>query len=130
MILALDVGLKRIGIAGLISGVVLPLDPILRHNRDQAAQDVSKLIESRGAKTLLIGLPEIEDTKARILHFASLLKTDAKIIYINEDYSSKESQSYITHLKKKSRQNANKDGRLDSLAACRILERYLLEYKI
>ena len=48
-------------------------------------------------------------------------------VYINEDYSSKESQSYITHLKKKSRQNANKDGRLDSLAACRILERYLLE---
>ncbi len=129
MIIAIDVGLKKIGVAGLISGIVLPLDPILRHNRNQAAQDVSKLVESKGAKILVIGLPTTQDTKDRILHFASLLQINAQIFYVNEDYSSKESQSYITHLKKKSRQNANKDGRLDSLAACRILERYLLEYK-
>lgn len=127
MILALDVGLKRIGIAGLIQDIILPLEPILRQNRNQAASDTRDFIEAKGCTLLIVGLPDAPETKKRIQHFISLLQINIPILYINEDYTSQESQTQLSHFRKKSRQSAHKDGKLDSLAACKILERYLTQ---
>ncbi len=125
MILAMDVGLKRIGLAALVQNVILPLEPVLRTNRHQSAKQISEILKQRGVETLVVGMVENEDGARRILHFVNLLQTKAEIILVNEDFTSLEAASQLTHLKKKSRQSARKDGRLDSLAACRILERYL-----
>ncbi|EJB15307.1 putative Holliday junction resolvase [Helicobacter pylori CPY1124] len=124
--MACDVGLKRIGIAALLNGVTLPLEAILRHNRNQASRDLSDLLREKNIQVLVVGKPNesYADTNARIEHFIKLLDFKGEIVFINEDRSSIEAYENLGHLGKKNKRLAIKDGRLDSLSACRILERY------
>ncbi|GAA7302045.1 Holliday junction resolvase RuvX [Helicobacter pylori] len=126
MILACDVGLKRIGIAALLNGVILPLEAILRRNRNQASRDLSDLLREKNIQVLVVGKPNesYADTNARIEHFIKLVDFKGEIVFINEDRSSIEAYENLEHLGKKNKRLAIKDGRLDSLSACRILERY------
>ncbi len=126
MILACDVGLKRIGIAILLNGVILPLEAILRYNRNQASRDLSDLLREKNIQVLVVGKPNesYADTNARIEHFIKLLDFKGEIVFINEDRSSIEAYENLGHLGKKNKRLAIKDGRLDSLSACRILEHY------
>ncbi|GAA7915084.1 Holliday junction resolvase RuvX [Helicobacter pylori] len=126
MILACDVGLKRIGIAALLNGFILPLEAILRRNRNQASRDLSDLLREKNIQVLVVGKPNesYADTNARIEHFIKLLDFKGEIVFINEDRSSIEAYENLGHLGKKNKRLAIKDGRLDSLSACRILERY------
>lgn len=126
MILACDVGLKRIGIAMLLNGVILPLEAILRQNRNQASRDLSDLLREKNIQVLVVGKPHesYADTNARIESFIKLLDFKGEIVFINEDRSSIEAYENLEHLGKKNKRLAIKDGRLDSLSACRILERY------
>ncbi|GAB0051307.1 Holliday junction resolvase RuvX [Helicobacter pylori] len=126
MILACDVGLKRIGIAMLLNGVILPLEAILRRNRNQASRDLSDLLREKNIQVLVVGKPNesYADTNARIEHFIKLVDFKGEIVFINEDRSSIEACENLEHLGKKNKRLAIKDGRLDSLSACRILERY------
>ncbi|GAA7254705.1 Holliday junction resolvase RuvX [Helicobacter pylori] len=126
MILACDVGLKRIGIAALLNGVILPLEAILRRNRNQASRDLSDLLREKNIQVLVVGKPDesYADTHARIEHFIKLVDFKGEIVFINEDNSSIEAYENLEHLGKKNKRLAIKDGRLDSLSACRILERY------
>ncbi|GAA8477818.1 Holliday junction resolvase RuvX [Helicobacter pylori] len=126
MILACDVGLKCIGIAALLNGVILPLEAILRRNRNQASRDLSDLLREKNIQVLVVGKPNesYADTNARIEHFIKLVDFKGEIVFINEDRSSIEAYENLEHLGKKNKRLAIKDGRLDSLSACRILERY------
>ncbi|MCH4602180.1 Holliday junction resolvase RuvX [Helicobacter pylori] len=126
MILACDVGLKRIGIAVLLNGVILPLEAILRRNRNQASRDLSDLLREKNIQVLVVGKPNesYADTNARIEHFIKLVDFKGEIVFINEDRSSIEACENLEHLGKKNKRLAIKDGRLDSLSACGILERY------
>ncbi|GAA9084305.1 Holliday junction resolvase RuvX [Helicobacter pylori] len=126
MILACDVGLKRIGIAALLNGIILPLEAILRHNRNQASKDLSDLLREKNIQVLVVGKPNESymDTNVRIESFIKLLDFKGEIVFINEDRSSIEAYENLGHLGKKNKRLAIKDGRLDSLSACRILERY------
>ncbi|GAA7460258.1 Holliday junction resolvase RuvX [Helicobacter pylori] len=126
MILACDVGLKRIGIATLLSGVILPLEAILRRNKNQASRDLSDLLREKNIQVLVVGKPNesYADTNARIEHFIKLVDFKGEIVFINEDRSSIEAYENLEHLGRKNKRLAIKDGRLDSLSACRILERY------
>ena len=60
----------------------------------------------------------------RIKHFVSLLDFDGEICFVNEDMSSIEAEDSMKGLIKYKR-----DGRVDSLAAKIILERYLVASK-
>ncbi|WP_305871599.1 Holliday junction resolvase RuvX [Helicobacter pylori] len=126
MILACDVGLKRIGIAALLNGVILPLEAILRRNKNQASRDLSDLLREKNIQVLVVGKPNesYADTHARIEHFIKLVDFKGEIVFINEDNSSIEAYENLEHLGKKNKRLAIKDGRLDSLSACRILECY------
>ncbi|PUD20124.1 Holliday junction resolvase RuvX [Helicobacter pylori] len=126
MILACDVGLKRIGIAALLNGVILPLEAILRRNKNQASRDLSDLLREKNIQVLVVGKPNesYADTHARIEHFIKLVDFKGEIVFINEDNSSIEAYDNLEHLGRKNKRLAIKDGRLDSLSACRILERY------
>lgn len=129
-ILACDVGLKRIGLATLTQGIIFPLEPIIRRNRNQAAEELRHILQERGVEVLVVGLPsggvaQYEDTKRRIEHFVSLLKYEGVICFVNEDYTSQNALESTLHMKREKRAKIQKDGRLDSLSACEILSRYL-----
>ncbi|MBT0743194.1 Holliday junction resolvase RuvX [Campylobacter upsaliensis] len=120
--LALDLGLKRIGLALYVENIAMPLNAILRKNRNQAASEVQKLIKEHQISKLIVGLPkggasEVEMTK-RVQHFISLLEFGGEVIFVDEAYTSKEAQDLGVANSRK------KDGKLDSLAALIMLRGY------
>lgn len=121
---SVDIGLKRIGVAiCLASNIVTPKNAILRKNRNQASAEVDKFLKEWEIDTLVVGLPKSsEEMQRRIAHFVKLLTFDKEIVFQNEDMSSVEAEELMRGDIKYKR-----DGRIDSLAAKIILERYLLD---
>lgn len=129
-ILACDVGLKRIGLAHIVQGIVLPLEPIMRRNRNQAAKELAELVAQMGVKRLVVGLPSgglggDTSTQKRIKHFVGLLDFGGEIVYVDEDFTSTHALESLSHAKRESKRAYKKNGVLDSLSACEILRRYL-----
>ena len=120
-IMAIDVGLKRIGVALAVGQTVMPQTPVLRKNRNQAARDVSTVLREYGAKKLVVGVPlggsSEDEMRRRIAHFVSLLEFDGEVVYQDEAMSSFEASEIYAESKR--------DGRLDSIAAMIILKRHL-----
>lgn len=121
----IDVGLKRIGVAICLDGnIVIPQNAILRKNRNQAASDVKIFLKEWGIEKLIIGLPlnapSSEEMERRIKHFVSLLELTIPVAYQDEQSSSIEAKELTQGIFKH-----KKDGRIDSIAAKIILERYL-----
>jgi len=121
-IIAIDVGLKRIGVAyNPFSDIVLPLNAIIRKNRNQAAKEVEKILKEKNAKILVVGLPMTnEEMQIRIKHFVSLINFDGKIEFVDESYTSSIVEEEI-----KGKIKYKRDGRIDSLVAKMLLEKYL-----
>jgi len=122
---SIDVGLKRIGIAICMDGkTVLPLEAILRKNRDQAAREVKAFLNEWEIDKLIIGLPKggssEDEMERRIKHFVSLLELD-----IETDYQDEQGSSFEAKELTKGDFRHKRDGRIDSIAAKIILERYL-----
>jgi len=121
----LDIGLKRVGIAISLDGkIAIPQNPILRKNRNQAAKDVSSFLKEWQIDILVVGVPQgssHEEMKKRISHFVSLLDFNGEVEFIDEDFSSYEAKELTKGLFRH-----KKDGKLDSIAAAKILERWLL----
>jgi putative Holliday junction resolvase len=119
---SIDIGLKRIGVAtSFIKDVVTPHTAILRKNRNQASRDTDNFLKEWEIDILIVGYPSSsEDMQKRIKHFITLLEFDGKIIFQEEDMSSIEAEELI-----KGDIQYKRDGRVDSLAAKIILERYL-----
>jgi putative Holliday junction resolvase len=122
---SIDVGLKRIGVAICLDGnVVLPQNAILRKNRNQAAREVKAFLEEWEIEKLIVGLPKdaesSEEMERRIKHFVSLLDLDIEVAYQDEQSSSIEAKELTKGVFKH-----QKDGKIDSIAAQIILERWL-----
>ncbi|TKX32169.1 Holliday junction resolvase RuvX [Campylobacter estrildidarum] len=120
--LALDVGLKRIGVALCIDKIALPLDAVLRKNRNQAAAEIKKILQEYNISLLIVGIPKggssEEEMQRRIEHFVSLLEFKKEVIYVDESGTSKEA------LKFQRVNTRKKDGKLDSLAAFIMIRDY------
>ncbi|WP_456451282.1 Holliday junction resolvase RuvX [Hydrogenimonas sp.] len=124
-IAAIDVGLKRIGMAISLDGrTAIPQNPIFRKNRNQAAREVDDFLKEWAVDRLIVGIPRggssEEEMERRIRHFVSLLEFGGKVVYMDEYGSSKEAAEKIQGITRQRR-----DGRLDSIAAQTILERWL-----
>jgi putative Holliday junction resolvase len=124
-IASIDVGLKRIGVAlSLDAKIVLPQDAILRKNRNQASRAVKAFLEEWKIEKLVVGLPKggssQEEMERRIKHFVSLLELDIEVAYQDEYGSSVEAKELTKGVFRDKR-----DGKIDSMAAKIILERYL-----
>ena len=122
---SIDVGLKRIGVAICLDGsIVIPQNAILRKNRNQAARDVKTFLEEWEIDKLIVGLPKdaesSEEMERRIKHFVSLLDLDIEVAYQDEQSSSIEAKELT-----RGQFKHKKDGKLDSIAAKIILERWL-----
>lgn len=122
---SIDVGLKRIGTAiCLDENIVLPQDAILRKNRNQAARDVDAFLKQWEVQTLVVGLPQegssAQEMQRRIKHFVSLLEYSESVEYFDEYGSSYEAKEQTKGVFKH-----KKDGKIDSMAAKIVLERYI-----
>ncbi len=122
---SIDVGLKRIGVAiCLDESIVIPQNAILRKNRNQAARDVNTFLNEWEIEKLIVGLPKdaasSEEMERRIKHFVSLLELDISVAYQDEQSSSIEAKELTQGIFKH-----KKDGKIDSIAAKIILERWL-----
>ena len=124
--IAIDVGLKRIGVAYSPNlSVVVPLPAIIRKNRNQAAREVEKLLKEYKADILVVGLPLTnEEMQKRIKHFVSLINFDGKIEFVDESYT-----SAVVEEEMKGKIKYKRDGRVDSLVAKMLLEKFLTSYK-
>ncbi len=126
MIVAIDVGLKRVGVAISPDGkIALPQNPIIRKGRNRPSKDVSDLVKKLNRKNFSVGIPlggssEVEMSR-RIKHFVSLLNVDeVSIEYQNEADSSLEAKERMRGVTKQKR-----DGKVDSISASIILERWI-----
>lgn len=122
---SIDVGLKRIGVAICLgSDIVIPQDAILRKNRNQAARDVNVFLKEWEIEKLIVGLPldasNSEEMERRIKHFVNLLDLDIPVAYQDEQSSSIEAKELTQGVFRH-----KKDGKIDSIAAKIILERWL-----
>ena len=122
---SIDIGLKRIGVAICLDGsIVIPQDAILRKNRNKAAHDVNTFLKEWEIEKLIVGLPKdatsSEEMERRIKHFVSLLELEIPVVYQDEQSSSIEAKELTQGIFRH-----KKDGKIDSIAAKIILERYL-----
>ena len=127
--IAIDLGLKRIGLAySAHKDIVSPLKAVIRKNRNQASDEVRRVIKEWEADCAVIGIPlggsSEEEMRRRIAHFMNLVAFEGEVIYQDEAGSSKEAEALMKGEIKQIR-----DGRVDSLSAKIILERYLYTLK-
>jgi putative Holliday junction resolvase len=124
-ILAIDLGLKRIGLAYSAEGsIVTPLPAIERKNRNQASSAVKAIIKEWGIKQIVVGIPMGGSSEAemrrRVAHFMNLVGFEGPVAYQDESDSSLEAEAMM-----KGEIRYKRDGRVDSLSAMVILQRYL-----
>jgi putative holliday junction resolvase len=123
--MAMDLGLKRLGVAtSAHKDIVTPLSAIIRKNRDQAARELKALLAEWQVEVLVVGIPlggsSEDEMRRRITHFLSLVAFDGEVVFEDEAGSSKEAEALIKGDMKQLR-----DGRIDSIAAMIILQRYI-----
>ena len=123
--IAIDLGLKRIGLAySAHKDIVTPLPAIIRKNRNQAANDVKKVLDEWEADVLVVGIPlggsSENEMRRRIKHFLNLLEFDGEVFFQDEANSSLEAEELL-----KGDMKYIRDGRIDSLSAMIILQRFL-----
>lgn len=123
--IAIDLGLKRVGLAySAHKDLVTPLKAIERKNRDQAARDVKKVLDEWEADAVIVGIPmggsSEEEMRRRVAHFMNLVDFKGEIFYQDESNSSLEAQNMM-----KGEIKYIRDGRIDSISAMIILQRFL-----
>ena len=127
--IAIDLGLKRIGIAySAHKDIVSPLQAVIRKNRNQASAEVRKVIQEWETDIVVIGIPlggsSEDEMRRRIAHFMNFVAFEGEVVYQDEAGSSKEAEALMKGEIKQIR-----DGRVDSISAKIILERYLYSLK-
>ncbi|CAI6149416.1 MAG: Putative pre-16S rRNA nuclease [uncultured Sulfurimonas sp.] len=127
--IAIDLGLKRIGLAySAHKDLVTPLPAIIRKNRNQASAEVKKAIVEWEIETVVIGIPlggsSEDEMRRRIEHFMNLVDFKGEVIFQDEAGSSLEAENLM-----KGEIKYIRDGRIDSISAMIILQRYLYKLK-
>ena len=123
--IAIDLGLKRVGLAySAHKDLVTPLKAIERKNRDQAARDVKKALDEWEVDAVVVGIPmggsSEEEMRRRVAHFMNLVAFEGEIFYQDESNSSIEAECMM-----KGEIKYIRDGRIDSIAAMVILQRFV-----
>ncbi|MBQ9480572.1 MAG: Holliday junction resolvase RuvX [Clostridia bacterium] len=135
MIVAFDIGDKRIGVAATdpLGMMALPLETYLRKNTADDVKYLAALAKERGADTIVCGMPvnfdgseSVQTVKTR--KFVELLKeeTDIPIVLEDERFSTLEARRNLIDA------DMRRDKRkqvIDKVAASYILENYLEKQK-
>ncbi len=123
--IAIDLGLKRIGIAySAHKDIVTPLPAVIRKNRNQAASEVKQLLNEWEVDAVVVGIPfggsSEDEMKRRVEHFMNLVDFQGKVFFQDEAGSSLEAENMM-----KGDIKYIRDGRIDSISAMIILQRFL-----
>ena len=132
--LALDVGRKRVGLAGCdpLGVTVTPLPALRRLSPEEDARSVAALARSRQAKLLVVGLPldasqQLTAQALQSLRYGRLLERllaagglPLPLVWVNE-FATTWAAAEQFGLK------GDRSGRLDSAAAALLLEQWLRE---
>jgi putative Holliday junction resolvase len=126
--IAIDLGLKRIGLAySAHKTIVTPLPAVIRKNRNQASAEVKKVIEEWEVDAVVVGIPlggsSEDEMKRRIAHFMNLVDFKGEVFFQDEAGSSLEAENMMRGEIKYVR-----DGRIDSISAMIILQRFLRNF--
>ena len=135
MIVAFDIGDKRIGVAATdpLGMMALPLETYLRKNTADDVKYLAALAKERGADTIVCGMPvnfdgseSVQTVKTR--KFVELLKeeTDIPIVLEDERFTTLEARRNLIDA------DMRRDKRkqvIDKVAASYILENYLEKQK-
>ena len=101
---------------------------IIRKNRNQASEEVKKVLKEWEIDAVIIGIPlggsSEDEMRRRIAHFMNLVDFDGEIFYQDEAGSSLEAENMM-----KGEIKYVRDGRNDSISAMIILQRYLNKLK-
>ncbi len=130
-IVAIDFGLKRIGVAGCDDLRISshPVRLVINKPDKSHIGEIADIIKERNAELVLIGMPFKDDGRLKIQDdiedFCHDLQqsTTTKIEYWNENFSSKEADEILIktmNISRKKRKNYQ-----DLLSACLILDSYL-----
>ncbi|MEE2702099.1 MAG: Holliday junction resolvase RuvX [Thermodesulfobacteriota bacterium] len=130
-IVAIDFGLKRIGVAGCDDLRISshPVKLVINKPDKSHIGEIADIIKERNAELVLIGMPFKDDGRLKIQDdiedFCHDLQqsTTTKIEYWNENFSSKEADEILIktmNISRKKRKNYQ-----DLLSACLILDSYL-----
>ena len=133
-ILAIDFGLKRIGIAGSEDlGIAShPVKVLFNDSKEEYFDDILSIICEREPDLILVGLPIKDDGRLKIQtdieNFTKKLMklTSIKVTYWNENFTSKEADEILIkmNVSRKKRKSFQ-----DMLAACLIIDSYLRSQK-
>ncbi|MBD3824818.1 MAG: Holliday junction resolvase RuvX, partial [Epsilonproteobacteria bacterium] len=104
--------------------IATPLSAIIRKNRNQAADELKAIIKEWQPDALVVGIPlggsSEDEMRRRVEHFLGLVEFGGEILFQDEANSSLEAEDLMRGEMKNVR-----DGRLDSIAAMIILQRFL-----
>ena len=128
-IVALDIGTKRIGIA-VCDALWMGASPIKTINRTKdvvALEEIKKICNEYGTKTILIGVPYNMDgtlgfQAKNCLKFIEPLRKDYEILEQDERLTSSQAENILKEQGKKYTKNK---GLVDLKSACIILQQYL-----
>jgi putative Holliday junction resolvase len=130
-LVCLDYGEKRTGVAVSDPGesMAFPRGVLFKKSRKSFFEELLALLVEEEAQGVVVGLPLLEDgsdslATRRVRNFARSLKRRIKmpVFFVEEAFSSFEAEDML----RTSRQKPwLRDGRVDSLAAARILEYFL-----
>lgn len=120
--IAIDFGLKRIGVAWKCGELILPLPAIQFNTPAQVASELRDILGEKKARILIVGKVR-EELQGALDEVLNALDFGGEIAFVDENLSSKEAELHINGRKKSKK--LRKDGSLDSLSAMIILERYL-----
>ena len=127
--ISIDLGLKRIGLAySAHKDIVTPLQAVIRKNRNQASSEVKKILDEWEVDSVVIGVPlggsSEDEMKRRIAHFINLVDFKGELYYQDEAGTSLEAENMM-----KGEIKYIRDGRVDSISAMIILQRFLQAHK-
>lgn len=135
-ILGLDLGTKTLGLSitdeARIIVKPLPVIRFERENYDEALKKVTNIINEYNISEVVLGLPKNMDgtlgfAANRSMHFKELLESIGLIVYLEDERLTTKSAEDLIHA---SNQNVkNTKHKIDSIAACIILETYLKRLK-
>ena len=129
-VLAIDFGLKRIGVAGSDDlGIAShPIKLVFNDSKEEYLNEIVSIINERTPELVLVGLPIKDDGRLKIQtdieNFTKKLKNliNIEVKYWNENFTSKEADEILIkmNVSRKKRKSFQ-----DMLAACLIIDSYL-----
>ncbi len=135
MIIALDIGSKRIGVAIADESLTLAR-PLITYNREGGVAEhaILELISRNPASTIVAGLP-LDESGQRTTQCESVEKfcrrlarrANIEIVYRDEYASSVEATEILSQKRSRSRKIQKEKGMVDAMAAAVILQGYLEE---